>query len=220
MYVLALNGSPRKNSTTAKLLKKALEGAASQGAETEFIQLNQLSMKGCQGCFGCKKRGGKSYGKCIQRDDMTLLYEKIEQADAFFLGSPIYFGTITAPAKAFVERLYPYLNYRDLSSNFPKKINTGLIYTMGADEQQLELLFNQHIQFNHMTFLLLFGSAETLLSTDTFHVKDYSKIVADALEVFVDKKLKHQQEVFPKDCEKAFDMGVRFAKESENKNRR
>ena len=220
MYVPAINGSPRKNSTTAKLLKKALEGAASQGAEVEFIQLNQLSIKGCQGCFACKKRGGKSYGRCAQKDDMTPLYEKLEQAKAFFLGSPIYFGTITASAKAFVERLYPYLNYRDLSSNFPKKINTGLIYTMGADEQQLELLFNQHIKFNHLTFSLLFGSAETLLSTDTFHVRDYSKIVADAIEIFVDRKLKHQQEIFPKDCEKAFDMGIRFIKEPGNRKRR
>jgi hypothetical protein len=44
-----------------------------------------------------------------------------------------------------------------------------------------------------MSFAMLFGSAETLLSTDTFHVKDYSKIVADALETLVDRKLKHQQ---------------------------
>jgi multimeric flavodoxin WrbA len=211
MYVPAFNGSPRKNSTTATLLKKALEGAASQGAETELIHLNELDMKGCQACFSCKKRGGKSYGRCVQRDDMTPLYEKIERAEAFFLGSPIYFGAVTAPAKMLVEGLYPYLNYRDLSSNLPRKIRTGLVFTMGADEQQLELLFNQHIRFNHITFRLLFGSAETLLSTDTFHVKDYSKIVADLLETMVDRKREHQRDVFPQDCEKAFKMGARFA---------
>ena len=216
MHVLAFNGSPRKNSTTATLLEKALEGAASQGAETELIQLNELSIKGCQGCFRCKERGGKSYGKCVQTDDMTPLYEKIEQADAFFVGSPLYFGTITASAKMFVERLYPYLNYGNLSSNFPKKINTGLIYTMGVNDQEMTM-FEQHIQFNQMIFSMLFGSAETLLSTDTFHVKDYSKIVADALEALVDRKLKHQREEFPKDCEKVFEMGARFVKESVNK---
>ena len=139
MEVVAFNGSPRKNSTTATLLQKALEGAVSQGAETELIQLNQLRMKGCQGCFSCKKRGGKSYGKCVQKDDMTPLYQKIERADAFFIGSPIYFGTMTAPARMFVERLYPYFNYRDYSSNFPGKISTGLIYTMGANDQERRL---------------------------------------------------------------------------------
>lgn len=214
MKVLAFNGSPRKNSTTATLLNKALEGAASQVAETEFIQLNQLSMRGCQSCFSCKKRGGKSYGKCVLKDDMTALYEKIEESDGFFLGSPIYFGSVTSEAKMFIDRMFPYLNFGNYSSNFPKKIPVGLIYTMGADEQQMKKLgFDQPARFNQMMFSMLFGSAETLLSTDTFHVKDYSEIVADAMEALVDRKLKHQQEVFPRDCEKAFEMGARFAGE-------
>jgi len=217
MYIKAFNGSPREDSTTAILLKKALEGATSQGANTELIQLNQLKMRGCQGCFACKERGGKSYGRCVQKDDMTLVYKKIEQADSIFMGSPIYFGSITASAKMFVERLYPYLNYGNISSNFPKKINTGLIYTMGVNDQEM-IMFDQHIQFNQIIFSILFGYAETLVSTDTFHVKDYSKIVADALEALVERKLKHQQDVFPIDCEKAFEMGVRFVRESETKN--
>ncbi len=212
MYVLAVNGSPRKHGTTSILLKKALEGAASQGAETEFVQLNSISMKGCQACFSCKKRGGRSYGKCILKDDMTPLYKKLEQADAFFVGSPIYFGTITASTKMFIERLYPYLNYGSYTSNFPNRINTGFIYTMGVDDQLVKM-FDQNIQFNQMMFLFLFGSCETLVSTDTFHVKDYSKIVADVLEASSDRKRKHQQEVFPSDCQKAFEMGSRFVKE-------
>jgi len=211
MKVLAFNGSPRKNGTTATLLKKALKGAASQGAETEFIQLNQLNMKGCQACFSCKKRGGKSYGKCVLKDDMTELYGKIEQADAFVLGSPIYFGAITSAMQMFVERLYPYLNYGNLSSNFPKKIPLGFIYTMAADDQQSKL-FKGYFQFHHMIFTMLFSSVETLVSMDAFHVKDYSKIVADAIEPWVPRKLKHQQEVFPQDCEKAFEMGAKFAR--------
>ena len=213
MYIVALNGSPRRNGATAMLLKKALEGAASQGAKTELIQLNKLSMRGCLACFDCKKRGGKSYGKCSLKDDMTPLYEKIESSDAFFLGSPIYFGTITASAKMFVERLYPYLNYGDYSSNFPQKINTGLVYTMGIEDDLVKTI-DQIIQFNQMMFSFLFGSAETIISTDTFHVEDYSKIVADMLEASVDRKLKHRREVFPRDCEKAFEMGARFIRES------
>ena len=72
MKVLAVNGSPRKNWNTATLLRKALEGAASQGAETEFIHLYDLNFKGCQSCFACKTIGGKSYGKCARKDDITL----------------------------------------------------------------------------------------------------------------------------------------------------
>jgi len=210
MTVIALNGSPRKTGTTATLLGEALKGAASKGAETEFVQLNTLSMKGCQGCFSCKKRGGAGIGKCALKDDMTPLYEKMEQADAIFMGAPIYFGSITSELKMVIDRMFPYLSFGTFTSLFPKKIPSALIYTLGADDQQLGS-YSQHFQFHQGIFTMLFGSAETLISTNTFHVEDYSQIVADALEPLVESKRKHQEEVFPKDCEKAFDMGARFA---------
>jgi multimeric flavodoxin WrbA len=211
MYVIAFNGSPRQNGTTATLLRKGLDGAASRGARTEFIQLNQLDMKGCQACYSCKKRGGKSYGKCALADGMTPLYRKIEDADAIFLGSPIYFGTVTSETKMFIERLFPYFSYKAYSSNFPKKIPVGLIFTMGVDDQQMEKMFRQHIQLNQMMLSGILGPAEILVSTDTLHVENYSEIVADALETRIGQKLEHQRTVFPLDCEKAFEMGARFA---------
>ena len=212
MNVIAFNGSPRQNGTTATLLNKALEGAASQGAKTEFIQLSRLKMKGCQGCYSCKKRGGKSYGKCALRDGMTPLYAKMEDADAVFLGSPIYFGTVTSATKMFIERLYPYSSYKDFSSNFPKKIPVGLIFTMGVDDREMkELSYHHHLGLNQMIFLVLLGPTEVLVSTDTLHVENYSEIVADGLEPQVGRKLEHQRTVFPLDCEKAFEMGARFA---------
>jgi multimeric flavodoxin WrbA len=210
MNVIAFNGSPRQNGTTATLLNKALEGAASQGAKAEFVQLNQLSMKGCQACFSCKKRGGKSYGRCALKDGMTPLYGKIEHADAIFLGSPIYFGTVSSGTKMFIERLFPYFSYKDYSSIFPKKIPVGLICTLGADDRQ-EQVFRQHMQFNQMILSMLLGPAELLVSTDTIHVEDYSEIVADALVARLGQKLEHHRTVFPMDCEKAFAMGARFA---------
>ena len=82
------------------------------------------------------------------------------------------------------------------------------------------ILFDQHIHFTRIAFSMLFGSAETLLSTDTFHVKDHSKIVADFLETMVDRKLKHQKEQFPRDCDKAFEMGARFVSEAATNTRR
>lgn len=210
MNVIAFNGSPRKNGTTATLLNKALEGAASQGAKTEFVQLNQLDMKGCQACFSCKKRGGKSYGKCAHIDGMTPLYGKIERADAILLGSPIYFGTVSSGTKMFIERLFPYFTYKDYSSLFPRKIPVGLICTLGAGDQE-EKVFRPQIQFNQMILSMLLGPSELLVSTDTVHVKDYSEIVADALEARLGQKLEHQRTAFPLDCEKAFEMGARFA---------
>jgi multimeric flavodoxin WrbA len=214
MQVLFFNGSPRNLGTTATLLNKALEGSVSQGAQTELIQLNQLKMKGCQACFSCKKRGGKSFGKCSLKDDMTPLYNKIEKADAIFLGSPIYFGTITSAAKMFIERLFPYLSYKDRISIFPRKISVGLIFTMGVEEPIMEKEYLPNIQFYQKILSDLLGPAETIISTDTLHVKDYSEIVADWMEAQAERKLEHQRMVFPLDCQKAFEMGARFASAS------
>lgn len=210
MNVVAFNGSPRRNGTTATLLNRALEGAASRGAKTEFVQLSQIKMRGCQACFSCKKRGGKSYGRCALRDGMTPLYAKIEAADAVFLGSPIYFGTVTSGTKMFIERLFPYFTYKDYSSNFPRKIPVGLVVTMGVNDQEMEG-FRQHIQLNRGILWMLLGPTEVLVSTDTLHVENYSEIVADALEPRIGEKLEHQRTVLPLDCEKAFEMGARFA---------
>jgi len=210
MNIIAFNGSPRKNGTTATLLRKALEGATSQGAKTEFVPLSQLAMRGCQACFSCKKRGGQSYGKCVQKDGMTPLYDKIEHADAVFLGTPIYFGTVSSGTKMFIERLFPYFTYKDYSSLFPTKIPVGLICTLGAGEQE-EKVFRPHLQFNQMILSMLFGPAELLVSTDTLHVEDYSTIVADALVARLPQRLEHHRTVFPADCDKAFAMGARFA---------
>src|SRR5208337_45360 len=153
MKVLAINGSPRKTWNTATMLNKALEGAASKGAETETIHLYDLNFKGCTSCFACKLKGGKSYGECAYKDDLTQVLKNISKIDALILGSPIYMGTITGEMKKFLERLiFPFLVYdANRSSLFPKKIPVGFIYTMGADETRMkEIGIDRHIRFNEM----------------------------------------------------------------------
>lgn len=79
MNILAFNGSPRKNNNTGILLIKALEGAASQGASTELINLYDLNYKGCMSCFACKTKNGKSYGKCPINDDLKPIFKKLKR---------------------------------------------------------------------------------------------------------------------------------------------
>ena len=109
MKVIAINGSPRKNWNTATLLQKALDGAASQGAETEIVHLYELNYKGCVSCFACKTKNGRSYGRCAVKDDLTPVLKKVEIVDAIIFGSPIYYGSVTGEMKSFMERLlFPY----------------------------------------------------------------------------------------------------------------
>lgn len=125
MHIIAINASPRKNGNTATLLNKALEGASSKGATTELINLYDLDFKGCVSCFACKLKGGKSYGKCVYKDELTPVLNKIENADALILGSPIYLGDVTGEAKSLIERLiFQYLVYDETYSSLNEKEKT------------------------------------------------------------------------------------------------
>lgn len=212
MKVLAVNGSPRKKWNTGILLHHALEGAASQGAETEIIHLYDLNYKGCVSCFACKLKDGTSYGKCAYKDDLTPVFEKIEQADAIILGSPIYLGAATGEMRSFLERLiFQNLVYdKNYSSLFKKKIPTGLLYTMNVDDSRMgEMGYLQHLKLTEKAMERTFGTAESLFVTDTYQFDDYSKYVVTSFDPV--KKAKRRKEEFPNDCKKAFDMGVRFA---------
>ena len=214
MKIIAFNGSPRKEWNTATLLKKALEGAASRGAETELIHLYDLHYKGCISCFACKEKGGKSYGRCVVSDDLKPIFKKIESVDALIFGSPMYLGNITGEMQSFLERLvFPYLTYTDPpASLFPKKITAGFIYTMGLPEELAEEFgYNQRFAGMERFLVRIFGASEKLLSFDTYQFKDYSKMVAPRFDP--EAKLKRRQEIFPQDCQKAFEMGARFAYE-------
>lgn len=108
----------------------------------------------------------------------------------------------------------PYVDPRDpRQSLFPKKINTGFIYTMNATEKQMkQWQFDQHPRLNERFLLLIFGASESLFSFDTYQFEDYSKVVAVRFDP--EKKAKRRREVFPEDCDKAFEMGARFAKKN------
>ncbi len=211
MKIMAFNGSPRKKWNTAILLQKALEGAASQGAETELIHLYDLRYIGCISCFACKTIGGTNYGKCAVQDDLTPVFSRLEQTDAIVLGSPIYWGDISGEIKSFLERLlFQYTTYTTPpGSLFTKKIKTGFIYTMNATEEVMKE-WQYTVNFNRYEAALrrIFGESEYMCSCDTYQFDDYSKVLSTRFDP-VKKKRRHE-EIFPLDCKKAFDLGVRL----------
>jgi multimeric flavodoxin WrbA len=209
--VIAVNGSPRKMWNTAMMLEKALEGAASQGAETELIHLYDLDFKGCTSCFACKLKDGKSYGRCAIRDDLTSVLDRIHDTDALILGSPIYFGMVTGEMRSFMERLlFQYLAYTNPPSTlFERKIKTAFIYTMNVSEQQMkEFGYSLHIAANAHILNRTFGHSQSLYSFETLQFEDYSKVVFSYFDPEARKE--RRRTVFPKDLEKTYELGVRF----------
>lgn len=215
--VIILNGSPRKNFNTAKLLKEAQKGAESTGAQVEYFNLYDINYKGCMSCFACKRKGATTNCVCAIKDDLRPVLEKCIQADAIIIGSPVYFSYPTGEFRSFLERLlfpvHTYLVDKEnggLKSLRPKTIPIGVIFTMNCPEQWFEK-YNYPIILNDNVNSLrhVFGYCESLCSYDTYQFIDYSKYDVDLFDE------KHKREVrdtqFPKDLEKAFDLGKRLA---------
>lgn len=208
MEVIAINGSPRKNWNTAQLLRQALKGAESAGAETELVNLYDLNYRGCISCFGCKRKGAAPC-KCYMKDDLTPVLEKVHHAQALLLGSPIYFGDITGQMRCFLERLcFPAMTYDDYGKQlYNGSINAAFFFTMNVDGG-----FAQTYQpvFESNTGLLkrFGGRTEYYLATDTLQFEDYSKFQAGQFDESA-KRRRHEEQ-FPRDLENAFEIGKRL----------
>ncbi|MDO4217216.1 MAG: flavodoxin family protein [Bacteroidales bacterium] len=213
--VLIINGSPRKNGNTAQLLQRAKEGALAAGAEVEYINLydRSLNYKGCMSCFACKiKRGRK--GVCSYPDDLQPILEKAIEADAIICGSPVYCGYPTANLRAFMERIiFPAVNYSDFQHPIINKgKRSATIYTMNCPDMQTYKNNAYDILMDVNAHQLgMFGPTEILYSFDTYQFNDYSRY--DAAQLNVARKTEMHNTQFPKDLERAFDLGKRLAQE-------
>ena len=99
--ILIIKGGGRPNGKTAQLIDSFIKGARESGHTTEIISLMKNEVKGCLGCNACR------YGKpCVQRDSFNELVPKIKSADCLVFASPLYFWTVSARIKAFIERFY------------------------------------------------------------------------------------------------------------------
>ena len=215
MKALFINGSPRKNWNTFKLLESAMKGAAEAGAEGELVNLYDNAFKGCISCFACKLKNNKTNGLCAFKDALTPTLEKARAADVIVIGSPVYFSNPTGVVRAFMERLlFPVLRY-DLNDRtiIKKIVPTAMIYTMNCPEDYME-----HVNYpvllspNEQALKMLFGYCETLYSCDTRQFTDYSRY--DVTMYNGEHKIQHQAEQFPKDLEKAFELGKRLVEKA------
>lgn len=105
MKIIAINGTYRSNMTTSQLANKALEGAASQGAQTEMILLKDLDIKFCHNCLKCYKDLESEISPCSIKDDMDMILEKLKECNGVILASPVHNGFITGLMTLFFERL-------------------------------------------------------------------------------------------------------------------
>lgn len=109
MKVLGIVCSPRQGGNTQTMVEEALGAAAKTGAETELVLVADKNIAPCDACATCRETG-----ICRLKDDMQPIYQQLGAADAIILGTPVYFGNLSAQAKAIIDRTYLFLGDRRL----------------------------------------------------------------------------------------------------------
>ena len=105
MRILGIKGSPRNGSNSTALLEKLLDGARSEGAETQVIIPWRLEIKPCLACDGCVDDG-----LCMVRDDYQGVHAQILASDALVVSTPVYFGAVSAQLKSLIDRCESFWN--------------------------------------------------------------------------------------------------------------
>jgi multimeric flavodoxin WrbA len=101
MKIIGISASPRgSKSQTLRLVNAALDGAKSEGAEIELVDVCKLNIEFCNACQVCFKEGA-----CNKKDDFQGLYDKMLSSDGMVWGSPNYFLSVTAQMKTLIDRM-------------------------------------------------------------------------------------------------------------------
>ena len=101
MKVVAIAGSPRLGGNSNYLIDQVLDELDQHDIETEKIVLNQYKISPCQAHENCH-----DVKECLVQDDAPWILKKFAEADAVVIGTPVYFTTISAQVKTFMDRSY------------------------------------------------------------------------------------------------------------------
>lgn len=171
-----------------------------------------LNYTDCKACFACKVRGNKTNGVCAIRDELRPVLEKIHEANAVVIGSPVYFNNLTGETHSLINRmLFPPVHYEDdgsLDKLLPIKKKCGLIVTMNVPEKLIGMGYTA--VFENISYKIgeFFGFCETLYSCDTYQFNDYSKYYAGTFSE--PHKAAHREKQFPIDLQNAYELGKRL----------
>ena len=101
LSILAVSGSPRVEGNSAVLIEEFRRGVEGCGVAVEVVRLHDLMIRPCSACRACKDSDSAD---CIIEDDMRQLYPRIRETPALLLVSPIYWWSLAAQTKLFLDR--------------------------------------------------------------------------------------------------------------------
>jgi len=125
--VVIVKGSPRRNGNSAILADQVAAGAESVGAEVDVFYLHGMDIQPCDACEACH---ASMEDECIVDDDMQNIYPKLRQADALVIACPVYWFTLSAQTKLFMDRCYA-LGGGDPWRHALEGVQIGIVLTYG-----------------------------------------------------------------------------------------
>ncbi len=98
--ILLLTTSPTENGNGDALMQTAAETAAQYGAQVTRVDVRNLTIHPCKGCYGCAKDG-----VCVQKDDFHTVLQALHECDGLIAEAPIYYNVMAAQALLVIDRL-------------------------------------------------------------------------------------------------------------------
>lgn len=117
MKIVVITGSPHRDGTSALMAEEFIRGAETAGQEIYRFDAAFKKVHPCIGCDKCEC-GGEP---CVFQDDMTELYDRLQEADVVVYVSPLYYHNISAQLKTVIDR---YHGIDDLIRGSGKKVFT------------------------------------------------------------------------------------------------
>lgn len=103
IFIIGINGSPRRNGNTVKFILRILNSAKRKGAKVTLVHLINQNIRPCLGCYSISS--ANCTFPCVQKDDMQKISKLLLQADGIVLGSPSYWYNVSGLMKNFIDRL-------------------------------------------------------------------------------------------------------------------
>lgn len=178
--IVVVMGSPRKEGNSATLARQIIAGAEENGAQVESFYLHGMNIQPCHACYQCNEA---LEDDCVRDDDMQSLYPKLRQADAIVIASPIYFFTVSAQTKLFIDRCYALLGPDEETAFKGKQI--GIVLTYGDKDPfssgavNALRLFQDMFNYTESEIVgMIYGSAE-----EEGEIRENNELMKEAFEL-------------------------------------
>ena len=125
--VLVLSASPRKGGNSDLLCDQFILGAKEAGNQVEKIFLRDKRINHCVACGACQDNGGR----CVQKDDMAEVLDKMIHTDVIVMATPVYFYNMNGQMKTLIDRTY---------ARYTEIINKEMYFIMTAAVTRKDLL--------------------------------------------------------------------------------